>query len=267
MTTIQQSTDPYQAAFQNAFRSELYELVDSLPFPERGMVVDVPCGDGFYTVRLARRATVNHKLFAVDASPRLCHAVDEKTPDGHVEILVADAYRLPFEDRSVDLIWCAQSLISLEPDRAVGEIFRVCKPDGIVAILEADQYHHILLPWPAELEVALNSAVFEASVHKYGDGTKLAPARRLRTILRRAGFRVVKRTQTLFERTAPFDEPTREFLVRHFEFLRTFAGPFLSGTMRRRFEDYADPSSAQSLLNSPDAELECANVVYTSRKA
>ena len=63
--------------------------------------------------------------------------------------------RLPFADDVFDLVWCAQSLYSLpEPVEAVRLMRRVVKPGGVVAVLENDSLHHLLLPWPIEVELA-----------------------------------------------------------------------------------------------------------------
>lgn len=61
------------------------------------------------------------------------------------------------------------SLVSLDLDRAVRELFRVVAPGAAVTVLEH-----------AALEAVLPAAVHAACVRKYGDGVKLAPARRLR---------------------------------------------------------------------------------------
>lgn len=44
-----------------------------------------------------------------------------------------------------------------------------------VAILEVDEFHHVLLPWPVELEAVLPQAVLAACLRRYGDGAKLSP--------------------------------------------------------------------------------------------
>jgi ubiquinone/menaquinone biosynthesis C-methylase UbiE len=186
--------DGYQSSFHEAFRPELYRVLDALPVWPGSRVLDVPCGNGFYTRRLAERLTAG-TLVAVDVDDvylsRTRAAVAGTA--AATEVRKADAYRLPYPDAAFDLVWCAQSLISLDPEPAVREMRRVTAADGTAAILEVDEFHHVLLPWPVELEAALPQAVHAASVQKYGDGAKLAPARRLRRVLRQAGFRSVRR--------------------------------------------------------------------------
>ncbi len=145
------------------------------------------------------------------------------------------------------------------------ELFRVTQPTGAAAVLEVDEFHHVLLPWPAELEAVLPAAVHAASLKKYGDGAKLAPARRLRAVLRRAGFRAIRRTTHTAERVAPFDSDTTAFLTHHLKFLRSLVAPHLPAPLLAAFDRASDPDAAGSFFRSPEAELSCLNLVYLAR--
>lgn len=260
--------DTYQTTFHAAFRPELHRLLDTLPLPNDGCVIDVPCGDGFYARRLAERMT-GGRLVAADAGDeylaRARQALAGVGTAAVVEVDKADAYHLPYPDGTFDLAWCAQSLITLAPEPAVRELFRVTRADGAVVILEADEFHHVLLPWPVELEAALPPAVHAASVRQYGDGAKLAPARRLRGVLQRCGFRSVRRTTHPAERAAPFDPATAAFLTQHLRFLRTLVAPHLPANLLAAFDRLADPDAADSFFRSLEVELVCLNVVHLAR--
>jgi len=254
--------DAYQSSFHQAFRAELYGIIGDLPVG--GLVLDAPCGNGFYSRRLAERLGTGGRLIAIDSNDEYLRST-RATVSGRkdaVEVLKADAYALPFENATFDLVWCAQSLISLDPGRAVREMFRVVKHDGVVAILEVDEFHRVLLPWPPELEAAIPQAVYEASVRKYGDAVKLAPSRRLRAVLAAAGFGSIRRMTYPFDRAAPFDPLTATFLARHFEYLRSLIFADLPAPMRKLFDRVTDAAAADSLYPLPDAELVCINAVY-----
>jgi ubiquinone/menaquinone biosynthesis C-methylase UbiE len=228
-------------------------------------VLDVPCGSGFYTRRLAERIGAGGRLTAVDVSDEYLDRTRERLGglgDVSVELRKADAYALPFESGTFDLVWCAQSLISLDPTPAVREMFRVTSATGTVAILEGDEFHHVLLPWPVELEAALPAALLEASRAKYGDGGKLAPARRLRTILKQTGFSAVRRSTSSADRAAPFDQATTDFLREHFAHLRELVRPRLTSTLQRQFDSATDHGSQRSFFHRPDAEFTCINAVF-----
>lgn len=258
--------DAAQSAFHRAFRPDLYRILDGLPLPAGGSALDVPCGNGFYTRRLAERVGRSGRVTAVDLSEAYLAQTRERLADlpepATADVRTADAYALPFPDAAFDLVWSAQSLISLDPLPAVREMFRVAKPDGTVAILEGDEYHHLLLPWPVELEAALPAAVLAASHEKYGDGTKLAPARRLRAVLKEAGFRSIRRRTYSADRAAPFDPATTEFLTEHLAQLRELVYPKLTARLRKQFDAVTDPDGKRSFFRRPDAELTCINAVF-----
>jgi hypothetical protein len=121
------------------------------------------------------------------------------------------------------------------------------------------------LPWPAELEAALPAAVHAACVRKYGDGIKLAPARKLRGVLDRVGFGSVRRETHSFDRAAPFDARTGAFLARYFEHLRWLAYPHLSLPLQKTFDRATDSDASDALSRRSNCELVCVNAVYLAR--
>jgi SAM-dependent methyltransferase len=53
--------------------------------------------------------------------------------------VAGDAYALPFDESTVDVLWCERVFQHLdEPDRAAAEIARVLRPGGRVALLDSD---------------------------------------------------------------------------------------------------------------------------------
>src|SRR5262245_57294893 len=109
--------DPHLCAFHRAFAPELRQALRGLPLNGSGLVLDVPCGAGWYTRWLARRLADGGRVVAADLSADyLKRAARTVRPViDRVGLVQADAYRLPFADGSFDLVWSAQSMISL-PD-------------------------------------------------------------------------------------------------------------------------------------------------------
>lgn len=85
--------------------------------PAGGLVLDVPCG----TARLREAVAVGRRYVGLDVSPEML-----REAQGPGTLLVGDALRLPFVDRSVPLVLCCRLLHHLtEIDDVVRELVRV----------------------------------------------------------------------------------------------------------------------------------------------
>jgi ubiquinone/menaquinone biosynthesis C-methylase UbiE len=268
--TLSDESDRTLRAYQTAFRPELEAAVRSYDLADDARVLDSPCGDGFYTDLFARHQRAG-TLVAADLSDgclaRARAAVRPASSRLAVEFVRADAYKLPFDDHSFDLVWCAQSFITLdEPVRALRELARVVRPGGRVAVLETDEYHHVLLPWPIALELAVQRAVREESRVRYGTGGKFAQARRLRAGFLEAGLTPTGRRTVVADRAAPFAGADREFLVRHLADLKEFVRHELTPREMVDLELATDPDGPDSLLNRADVELTCLATISHATK-
>lgn len=250
--------DPLLRAFHRAFAPELSRAVAGLPLAPGSAVLDLACGDGFYTRRLARRAGPAGLVVAGDLNPAyLRRARRASGRDGRaapVTLARVDAYRLPFPDAAFDLVWCAQSFLSLDPERALREMRRVVKPSGQVAVLENDPLHHVLLPWPVPLEVAVLGALERAG--------PCSPGREVNRLFREAGLCPRRKKTVAADRQAPFSPAVRRFLTLHLRWLRRLAGPLLSPGERRRLREFGRGVVAQPLPGRPDAELTCLMTLF-----
>lgn len=259
------------AAFHRAFRPLLRRAVRAVPLPAGGRVLDVPCGDGFYTALLARELYPFGQVVAVDLSDGYLEvarrAVGRHRQVADVAFVQADAYRLPFADDTFHLVWCAQSLISLpDPVGALKEMWRVVRPGGGVAVLEDDEYHRVVANWPVSLELELQRAVADATRAEYGSRVGLSPARRMRGFLRAAGLRPRWRRTFAADRPAPFAEPVRDYLERHFRDTREYVKGYLSADGLVAFDRATDPADGESLFRRPDAEVTCLTSLFYATK-
>jgi ubiquinone/menaquinone biosynthesis C-methylase UbiE len=103
-------------------------------------VLDVGPGNGTYTLAAARRVGPEGKVIAIDIEPKMIARVERKIEaEGvtNIEARVADAYDLPFDDQSFDLIYMIT--VSGEiPDlpKALQEFHRVLTPSGTLVFSE-----------------------------------------------------------------------------------------------------------------------------------
>lgn len=258
-------------AFHRAFRRELRRAVRAVPLAPGGRVLDIPCGDGFYTAALARRLYPFGKVVAADLSDAYLdvarRTVGRRAELAAVEFVRADAYRLPFADDSFDLVWCAQSLISLDdPVAALKEMRRVARPGGTIAVLEDDEFHRVVVNWPVNLELDVQRAVAEATRAKYGSRDGLSPARQMRRFLFDAGLRPRERRTFAADRQAPFDPATRAYLRVHLRQTCAFVAGYLTAAQRAALDRAIAPDDEASLLRRPDAELTCLTTLFLARK-
>lgn len=266
----QQPQDLYLRSHQEAFRTELAAAIRHCCPRDAERVLDCPCGDGFYTQLLASHLT-SGTLVATDTSAaclaRAREAVGAAAPELTVSFDEADAYELPYEDGSFDFVWCAQSFISLEdPVRALREFARVARRGATVAVLETDEFHYVLLPWPVELELAVFRAVRAESRARYGTAEKFSQARGIRGAFIEAGLTPKGRRTVAADRSAPFGATDREFLVRHFEHLREFVRPELTSREMESLTRETDPKGGESLLRRADSEFTCLTTISLATK-
>lgn len=104
-------------------------------------VLDVGCGFGLETLRLARLVAPGGAVTGIDLSTDfIAEARRRATAAGlDVDFVPGDAQRLPFPDDSFDVTRAERVLIYLDaPDRALAELVRVTRPGGRIAIIEPD---------------------------------------------------------------------------------------------------------------------------------
>lgn len=112
-------------------------------------LLDVGAGPGSISVSLAKyipQGTVT----ATDISEEVlkqASAYAQTLGCNNVQFQTADVYKLPFADHSFDIIHVSQVLGHLDdPVQALREMLRVCKPEGIVAVCEADMRTWVCYP-------------------------------------------------------------------------------------------------------------------------
>ena len=107
------------------------------------------------------------------------------------EVRVADVYALPFDDASFDVVHAHQVLQHLsDPVAALREMRRVCRPDGVVAVRDADYEAFSWAPADPALDAWL--ALYRAVAR--GNGADPDAGRHLKGWARAAGFSHVEAT-------------------------------------------------------------------------
>ncbi|MBB3461191.1 class I SAM-dependent methyltransferase [Rhizobium sp. BK377] len=135
-----ESADGYEQLMGRWSRKLAPQLIDFAGLTDGESVLDVGCGTGSLTFTLAQSPGLK-AVSAIDFSPVFVEAANRRNTDLRVTIRQADACALPFEDNSFDR---ALSLLVLhfvpEAGKAVAEMRRVVRPDGVVAAAVWDHY-------------------------------------------------------------------------------------------------------------------------------
>jgi SAM-dependent methyltransferase len=107
-------------------REQFLEIVP----PPGHRTIDIGCGEGRLTRCLKE---LGHNVIGIDTSPSLIAAARELDPS--VDIRLADAAALPFDDASADLAIAFMSLHDIDAmPAAVPEVARVLEPGGRLCV-------------------------------------------------------------------------------------------------------------------------------------
>ena len=161
-------------------------LADTTRLPGRPTIIDVGCGQGRTTVRLARRYPAA-RITAIDASPAMITAARARTACLGVTVLTADFHALPLTAAAVDLAVAVMCLYhSPAPHLAIDEIARTLRPHGaaIFVTKAADSYR--------ELAGLLATSGLDAAAQERPSLYETAHSGNLQGLTEQAGLRVNK---------------------------------------------------------------------------
>lgn len=244
---------PMLSDYHRAYASELRSMVASLPIRAGDRVLELACGDGIYSRWLAERVGPHGSVTALDNSPAFLDLARNNTVGHLVELVNASVQSLPFPDGAFDLVWCAQSLYSLpDPAETLRAMRRVTRPGGIVAVLENDTLHHILLPWPIEVELAVRAAELQALADESDSPRKYYIGRELCELFHEAGLKDCRKQTFATNRQAPLSVDERAFLAAYLSDLSGRVLPYLDRSISEAFTQLVEPTSDIYILDRPD---------------
>lgn len=129
-------------------------------------VLDLACGPGNFTRKLARLVAPEGLAVGVDASATMLArgaAELERRGPANVALVRADATALPFRDRSFDAVCCFAALhLFAKPFSALDEMRRVLAPGGRIALMTSVRRQVTLERLKPLIERASGMRIFEA---------------------------------------------------------------------------------------------------------
>jgi hypothetical protein len=143
----------------------------------------------------------------------------------------------------------------------LAEMVRVLRTGGTLAVLEDDTLHHILLPWPVDLELEVRTAELAALRTEAVAPARFYVGRWTSRLLRRVGLRRVREHALAATRQTPLSPSAERFFAEYLAKLRWRVDPLLAKSVRQRFERLVDPASRRYLLKQPDFVAVCLDRV------
>ncbi len=147
-TDMDQSAEPdtFVAALEAFDRLPQLRELKALAIASGGIkpgarVLDVGCGFGLETLRLAGKVLPGGAVTGTDLSARFVALGRMRAAAARlaVDFVEADAQDLPFSDGAFDATRAERVLVYVaDPARAVAEMVRVTRPGGSIAIIEPD---------------------------------------------------------------------------------------------------------------------------------
>ncbi len=210
--------DAYHRTYMHRFDETLSEVSRRKP---SGRVLDIACAQGNFSLTLAARG---YDVVATDLRPGFLSYVQLKRESERVRCVAASLERLPFPDRSFDVVLLCEVLEHVaHPDRAVAEAARLLAAGGLLVATtpNGDRLWHRL---PTFSAVRGLSELETKQFRPDADGHLFVLTRReLRALVADAGLQVVAQ--------------------------RVLGTPPLTGTMKARYLFGRVPVRARQLLN------------------
>jgi len=199
--SIPEKYDAYLGPF--LFEPYAADFVRRLVFPESARVLELACGTGILTRRIAQALPKSGRLTATDLNqPMLDHAQRKVGADPRLEWRVADALKLPFPDATFDRVVC-QFGVMFFPDKLAGlrEACRVLKRGGELSFSVWDSPARNRYAEVADRVVASffpsNPPVFFQVPFGYHDQEIL------RSVMQQAGFAGIRLEEVALEGRSP----------------------------------------------------------------
>ncbi len=228
-----------------------------------GRGLDAGCGIGSHTLMLAEALGELGRMVGVDLSSEMLALARRRASEVGLESRVTfepgDLLSLSFDDDSFDFAWsvdCA-GYAPIDPVAAIGELARVVRPGGQVAILAWSSER--LLPGYPELEARL--AATSAGMAPFARGSD--PTRHFMRgtgWFRQVGLCDVSAQSLLGDVCAPLDDRTREAMTSLLQMRWDGAKSELQPGDRELYVRLTDSESPEHILACPDY---CALFTYT----
>jgi len=192
------ANDPQQVEMRNKYFAWL-------ALTPRAQILEGGCGTGPVARHLASFAK-SSDVIGIDPSPQFIEKAKELSSDYvSLDFQLGDAREMPFEDSSFDAVIFHTCLCHVpDAERAVGEAFRVLKPNGRLAVFDGDYATTTFAIGPDDSLQQCADAMMGSFVHD------MWLTRRLPAVLSESGFQVERMDSHGYVQT---DEPAYSLTI------------------------------------------------------
>ncbi len=139
------------------------KILDIVNAPREGIMVDLGCGPGFFTLPAAVRMRGNGELIGIDASPKLLSICSQRLAESagaRADLILLELDEMiPLMDGSVDFVLLTNVLHDFQkPEMLLGEAGRVLKSGGRIANIDWKKEEREFGP-PQEIRLSLEKSI------------------------------------------------------------------------------------------------------------
>ncbi len=234
-----------------------YELILRSVGIRRGWhVLDAGAGSGSFLRVISEEVGPTGRITALDLAPENVEVIEQRLADVPLECPVetqqGDLMSLPFPDDLFDAAWCANTTQYLNDDEltaAIGEMCRVVRPGGLVAIKEVSVTTWNFTPGDPARMWRLLDAVQDTDAQVHG----LMRVPELATYLKRGGLQDVSQRTVPVERRQPLRASERQFIGEIIGWVaRKAEGTALPEVDRAYWKSMIDAQSPEHPMNAED---------------
>lgn len=136
-------------------REDNYWTVSLLNIGDTSKVLEIGFGTGLAIAEAAKIAT-HGQSYGIDHSETMLEAAQKRNrktvESGRVILRLGNVMALPFEDNSFDIVYSINCIYFWEPPtQGLAEIYRVLKPEGIVAITARNKDDELYARWKPKM--------------------------------------------------------------------------------------------------------------------